>query len=92
NGFFDSKVLSRSHAEVWADARGRVCIKDVRSSNGTFVNGMRLSKENEESEVRELYPGDTLELGIDILNDETGTIVHRKVSARVDYAGAPQDS
>lgn len=91
NGFFDSKVLSRSHAEIWASNEGRACIKDIRSSNGTFVNGIRLSKENEESEVRELLPGDTLELGIDILNDENGTIIHKKVSARVDHAGFPND-
>ncbi|CCG81327.1 Predicted protein [Taphrina deformans PYCC 5710] len=87
NGFFDSKVLSRAHAEIWANENGRACIKDIRSSNGTFVNGIRLSKENEESEVRELLPGDTLELGIDILNDENGAVIHRKVSARVDHAG-----
>lgn len=91
NAFFDSKVLSRAHAELWASADGRACIKDIRSSNGTFVNGIRLSKENEESEVRELLPGDTLELGIDILNDETGTIIHRKVSARVDHAGPVEE-
>lgn len=92
NGFFDSKVLSRAHAEMWANENGRACIKDIRSSNGTFVNGMRLSKENEESETRELLPGDTLELGIDILNDENGTIIHRKVSARVDHAGRPSEN
>ena len=92
NGYFDSKVLSRAHAEIWANAEGRACIKDIRSSNGTFVNGMRLSKENEESPVRELLPGDTLELGIDILNDDNGTIIHRKVSARIDHAGLLSDS
>lgn len=92
NGYFDSKVLSRSHAEIWANAEGRVCIKDIKSSNGTFVNGVRLSKENEESEVRELLHGDTLELGIDILNDDNGTIIHRKVSARVNHAGRPAET
>lgn len=92
NGFFDSKVLSRSHAEIWADGEGRICIKDIKSSNGTFINGVRLSKENEESEARELHIGDTLELGIDILNDDNGTIIHRKVSARVNHAGRGSDN
>ena len=49
NGYFDSKVLSRQHAEVWADKGGKIWIRDVKSSNGTFVNGHRLSPENRES-------------------------------------------
>ncbi|KAI5285415.1 hypothetical protein KEM52_002452, partial [Ascosphaera acerosa] len=87
NGFFDSKVLSRQHAEVWATPDGRICIKDIKSSNGTFVNGQRLSPENQESEPRELRENDTLELGIDIISEDQKAIVHHKVSARVDYAG-----
>ncbi len=31
------------------------------------------------------------ELGIDILNEDNGQVVHRKVSARVDYTGLPND-
>lgn len=34
NAIFDSKVLSRSHAEIWAD-KGKVYIQDTKSSNGT---------------------------------------------------------
>lgn len=61
NGFFDSKVLSRAHAEVWADPKtGRVFIRDIRSSNGTFLNGQRLSQENQTSEPFELHVGDVL--------------------------------
>ncbi|KXH27784.1 hypothetical protein CNYM01_06688 [Colletotrichum nymphaeae SA-01] len=66
NGYFDSKVLSRQHAEIWADRTGKIYIRDVKSSNGTFVNGTRLSQENRESEPHELQTGDHLELGIDI--------------------------
>lgn len=87
NGFFDSKVLSRQHAEVWADQQGRVFIKDVKSSNGTFVNGMRLSPENKESEPRELREQDVLELGIDIVSEDQKTVVHHKVAAKVEHAG-----
>src|SRR6185437_761084 len=54
NGYFDSKVLSRQHAEIWAERNGKVWIRDVKSSNGTFVNGQRLSPENRESEPHEL--------------------------------------
>lgn len=57
NGYFDSKVLSRQHAEVWEEA-GKIYIKDVKSSNGTFINGERLSAEGVESEPYELKTDD----------------------------------
>ena len=87
NGYFDSKVLSRQHAEVYADRQGRIWIRDVKSSNGTFVNGMRLSQENKESEPRELREQDVLELGIDIVSEDQKTVVHHKVAAKVEHAG-----
>ena len=89
NGYFDSKVLSRQHAEVWADRNGKVFIRDVKSSNGTFVNGQRLSPENRESDPHELRQHDTLELGIDIVSEDQKTIVHHKVSAKIEYVGMP---
>lgn len=92
NGYFDSKVLSRSHAEIWADQQGRIWIKDIKSSNGTFVDGNRLSPENKESEPTELKQGATLELGIDIVSEDQKTIVHHKVSAKVEFAGFPGKS
>ena len=87
NGYFDSKVLSRQHAEVYANQQGRILIRDVKSSNGTFVNGMRLSQENKESEPRELREQDVLELGIDIVSEDQKTVVHHKVAAKVEHAG-----
>ncbi|GAA5877832.1 hypothetical protein JCM3774_000190 [Rhodotorula dairenensis] len=82
NGYFDSKVLSRAHAEVWSED-GKVFIKDVKSSNGTFINGERLSPESTESDVFELHTDDIVEFGIDILTDDTKQIVHHKVAAKV---------
>lgn len=87
NGYFDSKVLSRQHAEVWADQSGKIWIRDVKSSNGTFINGVRLSPENRDSEPHELRESDTLELGIDIVSEDQKSIVHHKVSAKVEHAG-----
>jgi hypothetical protein len=87
NGFFDSKVLSRQHAEIWADRTGKIWIRDVRSSNGTFVNGARLSAENRDSEPHELQSQDHLELGIDIVSEDQKTVVHHKVAAKVEHAG-----
>ncbi|KAM3429570.1 hypothetical protein NHJ13734_008112 [Beauveria thailandica] len=87
NGFFDSKVLSRQHAEIYAERNGKIFIRDVKSSNGTFVNGTRLSQENRESEPHELQTADHLELGIDIVSEDQKTVVHHKVSAKVEHAG-----
>ncbi|ORY19708.1 hypothetical protein BCR34DRAFT_471208 [Clohesyomyces aquaticus] len=87
NGYFDSKVLSRQHAEIWADRNGKIWIRDVKSSNGTFVNGQRLSPENRDSDPHELREQDMLELGIDIVSEDQKTIVHHKVAARVEHAG-----
>lgn len=87
NGFFDSKVLSRQHAEIYAERNGKIYIRDVKSSNGTFVNGTRLSQENRESEPHELQTADHLELGIDIVSEDQKTVVHHKVAAKVEHAG-----
>lgn len=85
NGFFDSRVLSRVHAELWADYdTGRVWIKDSKSSNGTYVNSLRLGDEKSEREMHELRKNDVFELGIDIANDEGTSFVHRKISAKVE--------
>ncbi|KAJ7625406.1 hypothetical protein B0H17DRAFT_907641, partial [Mycena rosella] len=82
NGYFDSKVLSRQHAEVWEEG-GKIFIKDVKSSNGTFINGERLSPEGLESEPFELKSDDIVEFGIDIVGEDNKTIIHHKVAARV---------
>ncbi|EHA46110.1 hypothetical protein MGG_02878 [Pyricularia oryzae 70-15] len=87
NGYFDSKVLSRQHAEIWAERSGKIYIRDIKSSNGTFVNGTRLSPENRDSEPHELQTSDHLELGIDIVNEDQKSVVHHKVAAKVEHAG-----
>ncbi|KAF8956899.1 hypothetical protein BDZ97DRAFT_1925063 [Flammula alnicola] len=91
NGFFDSKVLSRQHAEVWEEG-GKIFIKDVKSSNGTFINGERLSSEGHESEPFELKSDDIVEFGIDIVGEDNKTIIHHKVAARVVCVFSEQDA
>jgi predicted component of type VI protein secretion system len=49
--------ISRSHARVTLDASGFCAIEDLGSTNGTFVNGLRLSG------PQALFEGDTIELG-----------------------------
>lgn len=51
-----SPVVSAQHA-VLKSEEGKVILKDLNSTNGTFVNGKRIK------DVCELYPGDKVKLG-----------------------------
>lgn len=62
---FKSKVVSRKHAELTVDERGRWYIQDVKSSSGTFLNHVRLSLPNTESPRVFLNDSDILQLGVD---------------------------
>ncbi|MGA2927690.1 MAG: FHA domain-containing protein [Solirubrobacteraceae bacterium] len=53
----DDDEISRSHARVTVDASGFCAIEDLGSTNGTFVNGLRISAPQTLSE------GDTIEIG-----------------------------
>ncbi|XP_022670727.1 sarcolemmal membrane-associated protein-like [Varroa jacobsoni] len=68
NAIFDCKVLSRNHALLWYED-GRFLIQDTQSSNGTFVNNDRLSKGAEESSPREIFSGDILQFGVDVIEN-----------------------
>lgn len=76
NGNFDSRVLSRNHALLSCDPdNGKIYIRDLKSSNGTFVNGNRIDQN-----YTEVHIGDTIDLGTDI----DAKIEHRKISAIVE--------
>lgn len=62
---FKSKVVSRVHAEFIVDSNGNWFVKDLKSSSGTFLNHMRLSPANLESEPKLIRNGDVLQLGMD---------------------------
>lgn len=51
------EYASRLHAHVWRDERGRIWVEDLGSTNGTWVNGLRIL------DARIIYPGDTLRIG-----------------------------
>ncbi|KAJ3057270.1 hypothetical protein HK097_009929 [Rhizophlyctis rosea] len=62
---FRSKVVSRTHAELWAETDGQIYFRDVGSSSGTFLNRLRLSPSGKESKPHLLKSGDVLQLGVD---------------------------
>ncbi|XP_076469532.1 uncharacterized protein LOC143299908 isoform X2 [Babylonia areolata] len=68
NGIFDCKVLSRHHAMLWYEAE-KFYIQDTKSSNGTFINNQRLCKSGEESPMREVFSGDLIQFGVEVMEN-----------------------
>jgi hypothetical protein len=73
----EDEELSRQHARISREATGDYAIEDLGSSNGTFVNGLRIQT------PRLLAPGDSIETG-------TTTLVVREI-VRPEPAPAPPD-
>src|SRR3954468_24525467 len=61
----DSEI-SRVHARVFRDASGQLTVEDLGSTNGTFVNGDRISAPTP------LRPGDEVRVGQTTLGVEAG--------------------
>ncbi|CAH3177343.1 unnamed protein product [Porites lobata] len=81
NCIFDCKVLSRNHAILWYED-GKFFLQDTKSSNGTFVNNVRLSKGSEESEPKELKSGDIVQFGVDVV-ENSKKVTHGCIVATV---------
>ncbi len=71
DGFFDSRVLSRSHAELFVK-ENKLYIRDLKSSNGTFINNKKL----EPYKDYELKVGDKLDLGTTLESQ----VAHKKIT------------
>lgn len=56
-GLAADEELSRQHARISRELTGDYAIEDLGSSNGTFVNGLRIQS------PRLLSPGDSIETG-----------------------------
>ncbi|XP_067685241.1 sarcolemmal membrane-associated protein-like isoform X15 [Haliotis asinina] len=68
NGIFDCKVLSRHHALLFYE-NGKFYLQDTKSSNGTFINNQRLCKGGEESPAREIFSGDLIQFGVEVMEN-----------------------
>lgn len=76
NGYFDSRVLSRNHAQIYIDlTNGKMMLQDLGSSNGTYLNDVRLNKEPTEVKV-----GDIVCLGFNVQAEST----HKQISLKVE--------
>ncbi|KAL3314423.1 hypothetical protein Ciccas_006959 [Cichlidogyrus casuarinus] len=71
NAIFDCKVLSRSHAVILYEEQ-RFILRDTNSSNGTFVNNVRITKENDvQFAEREIFSGDFIRFGVEVFENGT---------------------
>ncbi|KAJ3319973.1 hypothetical protein HDV06_005791 [Boothiomyces sp. JEL0866] len=82
--WFTSKVVSRLHAEIWTKD-GQLCIKDVGSSSGTFLNKMRLSPSGKESRPYPLKQGDVLQFGVDFKGKSETVDVYRAMVLKLGF-------
>lgn len=62
---FKSKVVSRTHALFQCNEDGQWFLKDCKSSSGTFLNHIRLSRASEELTMMPIIDGDIIQLGMD---------------------------
>uniref|UniRef100_A0A0K0EH68 FHA domain-containing protein n=1 Tax=Strongyloides stercoralis TaxID=6248 RepID=A0A0K0EH68_STRER len=73
NAIFHCKVLSRNHASIWIeDNKCYIC--DTKSSNGTYVNGVKLQSQNKKNLKKQLFTGDILQFGVEIIDYENKVI------------------
>jgi pSer/pThr/pTyr-binding forkhead associated (FHA) protein len=70
---FRSKVVSRTHAEIWYE-EGSFLLKDCKSSSGTFLNNIRLSPAGVESSNFPLRDGDIIQLGVEYQGGSEGKV------------------
>lgn len=81
NAIFDCKVLSRNHALLWHE-NSKFYLQDTKSSNGTFLNGNRLGKSNEDSAPFDLTSGDIIQFGVDV-TENTKKVTHGCITVEI---------
>ena len=76
NGYFDSRVLSRNHAQMYIDGvSGKLMLQDLNSSNGTYLNDQRLG-----TGAIEVKIGDVVCLGFNVQTEST----HKQISLKIE--------
>ncbi|KAJ3284030.1 hypothetical protein HDU79_008586 [Rhizoclosmatium sp. JEL0117] len=83
NVWYQSKVVSRNHAEIWIQD-GQLYVKDAGSSSGTFLNKMRLSPSGKESRPYTLRENDLLVFGVDY-KGKSDEDLYKCVSVRIGF-------
>ncbi|RIA97612.1 hypothetical protein C1645_732317 [Glomus cerebriforme] len=81
NGVFSCDVMSREHA-LLKEENGKILIKDLRSTHGTFVNNVRLGDGTAESEWRVLNHSDVITFGHSVRRNQN---LYKHLSAYIFY-------
>jgi hypothetical protein len=79
----DDPEISRQHARITRNPQGQLVVEDVGSTNGTYVNGQRISGPTT------LNPGDTLQMGRSTLSVEGGAAGGQATAIGAVPAGFP---
>ena len=82
---FQSKVVSRLHAEIWCDTNGILYLRDTKSSSGTFVNRCRLSPPGVRSDSFRIHDHDLIQFGVDYRGGSVDEYRAIKVRFEVNY-------
>ncbi|XBW36382.1 hypothetical protein QEN19_001961 [Hanseniaspora menglaensis] len=87
NGFFESRILSRTHAQLQLTETNDILLTDLNSSNGTYLNNVKL----QQMKPYKILQGDVITLGADIIpNSANGNqpandnVVHKRIVALVE--------
>jgi pSer/pThr/pTyr-binding forkhead associated (FHA) protein len=75
------EVLSKSHAMLLCKD-SCIYIVDTGSSNGTFLNNVRLSKAGKESAPTEVFTGDIIKFGSEV-EDKNKRVIQKPVVAKI---------
>lgn len=64
-------MLSRNHAIIWFSS-DEFWLRDTNSSNGTFVNDVRVTKRDDSDSCdRQIFSGDIIRFGVDVVENDT---------------------
>lgn len=84
NAIYECRVLSRNQAIIWV-RNNQFYIKDTKSSNGTFVNNVKL----EGDEEAEIFTDDIVQFGIDVADGNSkDTLAHTCVVVQIKCTNA----
>ena len=67
---------------LYESDEARFFLLDTGSSNGTFVNNIRLSKTGTESELTEIFSGDIIRFGSDVV-DKSRNVTQKSVIMKI---------
>nr|CAG8544997.1 15555_t:CDS:2 [Entrophospora candida] len=79
NGVFTCEVMSREHAVLKEDG-GQIMLKDLKSTHGTYINGIKLGDGSEDSDWKVLKQNDVITFGHNVRRNQN---LYQHLSARV---------